>query len=48
MVDEDEFLDKVLCGQSLLGWDCDVAHDVTTGSVKVNLLQSVGPLLEFA
>lgn len=48
MVNEDELLDEVFCGKSLLGGDCDVAHDVSTGSVEVNLLQGIGPLLELA
>ena len=48
MADEDELLDEVLCGQGLLGRDCDVAHHVAPGCVEVHLLQSVGPLLEFA
>lgn len=43
VVDEDELFNEELCGEGLFGWDGDVAHHITTTSVKVNGLEGLGP-----
>ena len=48
MINEDELLDEEFCGQSLLCWDCNVTHNITSACIKVDGLESLCPFSESA